>query len=128
MIFRGFGFPSKCVSSRIGRWVLVALSRSLCVVRIAFVYSRLFCIEFILGNKISSLKVVDFGNAFHCIHDEMSLYYDGFELQTLIYRAPEVTDVLPRRGFRSTRRLLDSNCFSFSLIFDWVLSVMTLSG
>ncbi|XP_064622216.1 uncharacterized protein LOC135484554 isoform X2 [Lineus longissimus] len=37
-----------------------------------------------------SLKVVDFGNAIHCVHDEVSLYYDDFELQTLLYRAPEV--------------------------------------
>lgn len=40
--------------------------------------------------KLNSLKIVDFGNAFHCVHDELSLYYDDFELQTLVYRAPEV--------------------------------------
>lgn len=45
---------------------------------------------FLVENKLNSLKIVDFGNAFHCVHDELSLYYDDFELQTLVYRAPEV--------------------------------------
>ena len=51
----------------------------------------------ILGGDLSTLKVVDFGNAIHCIHEELSLYYGDFELQTLLYRAPEVsqlTDVI----------------------------------
>lgn len=43
------------------------------------------------GKDLSGLKVVDFGNAIRCIHDELSLYYTDYELQTLIYRAPEVT-------------------------------------
>ena len=38
----------------------------------------------------SRVKVVDLGNALHCVHEELSLYYDDFELQTLLYRAPEV--------------------------------------
>ena len=38
-----------------------------------------------------SVKVIDFGNAIRCIHNELSLYYDDFELQTLLYRAPEVS-------------------------------------
>uniref|UniRef100_T1IP64 Protein kinase domain-containing protein n=1 Tax=Strigamia maritima TaxID=126957 RepID=T1IP64_STRMM len=38
----------------------------------------------------SSLRVVDFGNAIRCVHEELSLYYCDYELQTLIYRAPEV--------------------------------------
>ena len=38
----------------------------------------------------SSVKLVDFGNAIHCVYAEVSLYYDDFELQTLLYRAPEV--------------------------------------
>lgn len=33
---------------------------------------------------------MDFGNAIHCVHEELSLYYGDFELQTLLYRAPEV--------------------------------------
>ncbi|KAK2174453.1 hypothetical protein NP493_801g02063 [Ridgeia piscesae] len=37
-----------------------------------------------------SVKVIDFGNAIRCVHNELSLYYDDFELQTLVYRAPEV--------------------------------------
>lgn len=40
---------------------------------------------------LNSLKVVDFGNAIRCIHEELSLYYDDYELQTLLYRAPEVS-------------------------------------
>ena len=39
----------------------------------------------------SGVKVIDFGNAIHCVYDELSLYYDDFELQTLLYRAPEVS-------------------------------------
>ena len=42
------------------------------------------------GLDFRRLKVVDLGNAIHCIHEELSLYYDDFELQTLLYRAPEV--------------------------------------
>ena len=38
----------------------------------------------------SHLKIIDLGNAIHCIHDELSLYYDDFQLQTFLYRAPEV--------------------------------------
>jgi len=41
---------------------------------------------------LTSLKVVDFGNAIHCTHEELSLYYEDFELQALIYRAPEVIE------------------------------------
>ena len=39
----------------------------------------------------AGVKVIDFGNAIHCVYDELSLYYDDFELQTLLYRAPEVS-------------------------------------
>ncbi|XP_013388897.2 uncharacterized protein LOC106157711 [Lingula anatina] len=46
-------------------------------------------------HNFSSLKIADFGNAFHCVHDEVSLYYDDFELQTLLYRAPEVMFGIP---------------------------------
>ena len=41
-------------------------------------------------HNVRSLKVIDFGNAIHHIHKEVSLYYCDFELQTLQYRAPEV--------------------------------------
>ncbi|XP_071963337.1 uncharacterized protein [Antedon mediterranea] len=41
------------------------------------------------------VKVVDFGNAIHCIFNELSLYYDDFQLQTILYRAPEVVFGLP---------------------------------
>jgi hypothetical protein len=34
--------------------------------------------------------VVDFGNALRNTEEELSLYYSDFELQTLLYRAPEV--------------------------------------
>lgn len=34
--------------------------------------------------------VVDFGNALRNTDEELSLYYSDFELQTLLYRAPEV--------------------------------------
>ncbi|XP_074662349.1 uncharacterized protein LOC141914909 [Tubulanus polymorphus] len=46
-------------------------------------------------NDTSTLRVVDFGNAIHCVHDEVSLYYEDFELQTLLYRAPEVMFGIP---------------------------------
>ncbi|KAI0215230.1 hypothetical protein LSAT2_032736 [Lamellibrachia satsuma] len=42
-----------------------------------------------------SVKVIDFGNAIRCVHNELSLYYDDFELQTLLYRAPEVMFGVP---------------------------------
>ncbi|XP_033110457.1 uncharacterized protein LOC117111618 [Anneissia japonica] len=41
------------------------------------------------------IKVVDFGNAIHCIFNELALYYNDFHLQTLLYRAPEVAFGLP---------------------------------
>ncbi|XP_022093013.1 uncharacterized protein LOC110980534 isoform X2 [Acanthaster planci] len=47
------------------------------------------------GDLSSGVKVIDFGNAIHCVYDELSLYYDDFELQTLLYRAPEVVYGLP---------------------------------
>ncbi|XP_078343974.1 uncharacterized protein LOC144629610 [Oculina patagonica] len=46
------------------------------------------------GEEIK-IKVVDFGNAIHWVHREVSLYYDEFELQTLLYRAPEVMFGVP---------------------------------
>ena len=39
---------------------------------------------------MSSVMVVDFGNALRNTDEELSLYYSDFELQTLLYRAPEV--------------------------------------
>ena len=39
---------------------------------------------------LSKVFVVDFGNALRNTEDELSLYYTDFELQTLLYRAPEV--------------------------------------
>ncbi|KAK3885750.1 hypothetical protein Pcinc_010062 [Petrolisthes cinctipes] len=39
---------------------------------------------------LASLMVVDFGNALRNTDEELSLYYSDFELQTLLYRAPEV--------------------------------------
>ncbi|XP_048579174.1 serine/threonine-protein kinase unc-51 isoform X1 [Nematostella vectensis] len=41
------------------------------------------------------INVVDFGNAIRWVHKEMSLYYNDFELQTLLYRAPEVMFGVP---------------------------------
>ena len=45
---------------------------------------------FVSENDLGSLKIIDFGNAIHHIHREVSLYYDDFEVQTPLYRAPEV--------------------------------------
>ncbi|EDV23661.1 uncharacterized protein TRIADDRAFT_57092 [Trichoplax adhaerens] len=42
-----------------------------------------------------SIKLVDFSNSFHCVHEEICLYYDNFELQTLNYRAPELYSCKP---------------------------------
>ncbi|XP_063426995.1 extracellular signal-regulated kinase 7-like [Mytilus trossulus] len=44
---------------------------------------------------LGSLKVIDFGNAIHHIHKEVSLYYEDFEVQTPLYRAPEVIFGIP---------------------------------
>ncbi|XP_067039056.1 dual specificity tyrosine-phosphorylation-regulated kinase 2-like [Acropora muricata] len=49
----------------------------------------------IQGGEDINIKVVDFGNALHCVDQEVSLYYDDFELQTLVYRAPEVMFGIP---------------------------------
>lgn len=43
---------------------------------------------------INSVRVIDFGNSIHNVHCEMSLYYKDFEVQSLLYRAPEVIPVL----------------------------------
>ena len=45
---------------------------------------------FISESDLDSVHVVDFGNAIHYVHKEVSLYYKDFELQTPLYRAPEV--------------------------------------
>ncbi|XP_014676700.1 PREDICTED: dual specificity tyrosine-phosphorylation-regulated kinase 1A-like [Priapulus caudatus] len=46
-------------------------------------------------NDFTSVKVIDFGNALYCIHKEVSLYYNDFDLQTPLYRAPEVMFGVP---------------------------------
>jgi len=51
-------------------------------------------VKLILCEEIK-IKVVDFGNAIHWVHREVSLYYDEFELQTLLYRTPEVMFGVP---------------------------------
>lgn len=43
---------------------------------------------------INSVRVIDFGNSIHNVHREMSLYYKDFEVQSLLYRAPEVIPAL----------------------------------
>ena len=44
-------------------------------------------------NDLDSVHVVDFGNTINYIHSEVSLYYKDFELQTPLYRAPEVSQI-----------------------------------
>ena len=39
---------------------------------------------------MTSIVVVDFGNALRNTEEELALYYSDYELQTLLYRAPEV--------------------------------------
>ncbi|XP_033734805.1 probable serine/threonine-protein kinase yakA [Pecten maximus] len=46
-------------------------------------------------NDLSSVTVIDFGNAIQHVHKEIALYYDDFELQTPLYRAPEVMFGMP---------------------------------
>ncbi|XP_052103638.1 probable serine/threonine-protein kinase DDB_G0268078 [Mytilus californianus] len=46
-------------------------------------------------DDLGSLKVIDFGNAIHHIHKEVSLYYEDFQVQTPLYRAPEVIFGIP---------------------------------
>ena len=45
---------------------------------------------FVSESDLDSVHIVDFGNAIHYVHKEVSLYYKDFELQTPLYRAPEV--------------------------------------
>lgn len=44
-----------------------------------------------------AVKLCDFGNAIHS--SEAGLYYDDFEIQTLAYRAPEVSVIFSRGKF-----------------------------
>ncbi|KAL3873269.1 hypothetical protein ACJMK2_036405 [Sinanodonta woodiana] len=46
-------------------------------------------------SDLDSVHIVDFGNALNYVHKEVSLYYNDFELQTPLYRAPEVMFGLP---------------------------------
>lgn len=48
-----------------------------------------FCF-FITEDDLDSVHVVDFGNALRNVHSEVSIFYNDFELQTPLYRAPEV--------------------------------------
>lgn len=66
---------------------------------------------FLLANDLSSVKVVDFGNALHYVHKEVSLYYDDFEVQTPLYRAPEVMYTLYNNcGFCYSVDMVNSSC------------------
>ena len=44
-------------------------------------------------SDLDSVHIVDFGNTVNYVHKEVSLYYNDFELQTPLYRAPEVGNV-----------------------------------
>ncbi|XP_061172449.1 probable serine/threonine-protein kinase yakA [Saccostrea echinata] len=46
-------------------------------------------------SDVSSVTVIDFGNAIHNNFKEVALYFKDFELQTLLYRAPEVLFGIP---------------------------------
>nr|XP_022332202.1 probable serine/threonine-protein kinase yakA [Crassostrea virginica] len=46
-------------------------------------------------SDVGSVTVIDFGNAIHNKFKEVALYFKDFELQTLLYRAPEVLFGLP---------------------------------
>lgn len=46
-------------------------------------------------SDVGSVTVIDFGNAIHNKFKEVALYFKDFELQTLLYRAPEVLLGLP---------------------------------
>ena len=50
-----------------------------------------FHVSELLETDASSATLIDFGNALMCVQDELSLYYKDFEIQTLLYRAPEVS-------------------------------------
>ena len=54
-----------------------------------------YCVFNISVKDISSVRVIDFGNSIRNVHREISLYYKDFEVQSLLYRAPEVTGFLP---------------------------------
>ena len=49
-----------------------------------------YCLLGVTETDLNSIMVVDFGNALRNTEEELSLYYSDFELQTLLYRAPEV--------------------------------------
>lgn len=54
---------------------------------------RLHCISnfyIFAESDVGSVTVIDFGNAIHNRFKEVALYFKDFELQTLLYRAPEV--------------------------------------
>lgn len=42
------------------------------------------------ANDFYSCTLIDFGNAIKCVEEELSLYYDDYNLVTLLYRPPEV--------------------------------------
>jgi len=41
-------------------------------------------------DQVQSVKLIDFGNAFYDTFEDLSSFFEDFELQTLLYRAPEV--------------------------------------
>ena len=61
-----------------------------CILHFIFDEFIILCFSFLSEDNLSSIMVVDFGNALRNTDEELSLYYSDFELQTLFYRAPEV--------------------------------------
>ncbi|CAB4009097.1 Dual specificity tyrosine-phosphorylation-regulated kinase 2, partial [Paramuricea clavata] len=90
--FQMFSFPSKAEKINLIRRIGFQVTQSLAVLsslNIIHCDVKPENILFTDGDK-KDVKLIDFGNAIYCIHDEMSLYFESFELQTVFYRAPEV--------------------------------------
>ena len=60
-------------------------------IRKHYIHTSCCCVCLVEG-ELDSVHIIDFGNAIHYVHSEVSLYYKDFELQTPLYRAPEVSD------------------------------------
>ncbi|XP_028393003.1 serine/threonine-protein kinase 36-like [Dendronephthya gigantea] len=95
--FQMFPFPSKVEKVNLIRKIAFQVTQCLAVlssVNIIHADIKPENILFTNGDK-NDVKIIDFGNAIYWNHDEMSLYFGSFELQTVFYRAPEVMFGLP---------------------------------
>ncbi|XP_046861919.1 uncharacterized protein LOC124455275 [Xenia sp. Carnegie-2017] len=95
--FQMFPFQSKMERLNSLRRIAFQVTQSLIVLSSLNIIHADIKPENILFTDASrkNVKLIDLGNAIYCVHKEMSLYFDSFELQTVFYRAPEVMFGLP---------------------------------